>query len=39
MDMANQAEILDDDTVCISHNANTLGKGMHLIIHLPIIDK
>ena len=28
-----------DETVCISHSANTLGKRKHPIILLPVSDK
>ena len=38
MEMTTGVQILDK-TVCISHNANTLGKGMNPIILPPAIDK
>ena len=38
MDMVTQVQILDK-AVCISHSANTLGKGMNLIILLPAMGK
>ena len=38
MDTANQVQALDE-AVCISHNSNTLGKGMHPNIFPPAIGK
>ena len=38
MDTATQAEILDE-TDCISHITNTLGKGMNPIILPPVMGK
>ena len=35
MDTATRVQILDE-TDCISHNTNTLGKGMNPIILLPV---
>ena len=30
---------IPDETVCISHDANTLGKGINQIIHLSAMGK
>ena len=38
MDMATQVQILDE-TDCISHYTNTLGKGMNPIILPPAMGK
>ena len=38
MDTATQVQILDE-TDCISHSSNTLGKGMNPIILPPAMDK
>ena len=38
MDTAIRVQILDE-TDCISHSTNTLGKGMNPIILPPAIDK
>ena len=38
MDMTTWVQILDE-TDCISHSANTLGKGMNPIILPPAMDK
>ena len=38
MDMATQVQILDE-TDCISHSTNTLGKGMNPIILPPAMGK
>ena len=38
MHMVTRSQILDE-AVCISHDANTLGKGMHLTILLPGMGK
>ena len=38
MDMATQVQILDE-TDCISHSTNTLGKGRDLIILPPAMGK
>ena len=38
MDMVIQVQILDE-TVCISHNVNVLGKGMNPVIFPPALDK
>ena len=38
MNIMNRVQILDE-AVCISHNANTLGKGTNLTIPLPFKDR
>ena len=38
MDTATRVQILDEND-CISHNTNTLGKGMNPIILPPAMDK
>ena len=38
MDMATRVQNLDEAD-CISHNTNTLGKGMNPIILPPAMDK
>ena len=38
MDMATQVQILDK-AVCISHSANTIGKGMHPTIFPSTMSK
>ena len=38
MDTATQVQILDE-TDCISHSTNTLGKGMNTIILPPAMGK
>ena len=38
MDMVTQVQILDK-AVCISHSANTLGKGMNPTILSPAMSK
>ena len=38
MDTATRVQILDE-TDCISHSTNTLGKGMNPIILPPAMDK
>ena len=38
MDMATQVQILDE-TDCISHGTNTLGKGMNPIMLPPAMGK
>ena len=38
MDTVTQVQILDE-TVCISHRSNTLGKGMNPIILPPAMGK
>ena len=38
MDKVTQVQILDE-TVCISHNANTLGEGMNPTILPPAMDE
>ena len=38
MDMATQVQILDE-TDCISHSTNTLGKGINPIILPPAMGK
>ena len=38
MDTATRVQILDE-TDCISHDTNTLGKGMNPIIFPPVIGK
>ena len=38
MDLATQVQILGEAD-CISHNSNTLGKGMNPVILLPAMAK
>ena len=38
MDTANQVQILDE-TVCMSHSTNTLGKGINPTILPPAMSK
>ena len=38
MDTATRVQILDE-TNCISHSTNTLGKAMNPIILTPVMDK
>ena len=38
MDTKTQVQILND-AICISHDVNTFGKGMHLSIFTPAMSK